>query len=224
MKNKKIGRPYGLKTQIKGFAVFASVALVLIFAMSLSQQDDIEKVHAETVEVEQGEEIEIAEVGKMIEWSDIKIKYYGNKYPDSREDRRDYIIEYLAWNYPDLSGEEINNLVDIAAIESKEHDPNVRPIVEVKICKKDGRFKNRVVELTKRDGLNVQDYCENYGETEIASTYSLGIFQILIGNFKNYGCGEDVKNPDIQIDCAVKIYKRSGYNAWPHTAKLLGLI
>jgi hypothetical protein len=146
-------------------------------------------------------------------WESFKAKWWVNGYPTGVSEREGYILEYMD-NNSDLSEEEKMNLLKIARCENKDHNPKVVASVTVKVCKKEGRSKNRVVELTKKNGLNVQDYCENYGEKEIANIRTIGMFQILESNFKNYKCEGDIFNAETQIQCSINIYKQSGLNAW----------
>lgn len=59
-------------------------------------------------------------------------------------------------------------------------------------------------------------YCESKYNPYAAnpSSSAKGIFQILDGTWRVYGCTGDVYNNHDNIDCAIKIYKRSGFSPW----------
>jgi hypothetical protein len=142
-------------------------------------------------------------------WERVYYKYY-NGYPEGVSERRDYIVEYMAIN-TDLSNEEINNLVNIANKESSAHDPEIVPQTWVKHCQRP----------------NGTYYAVEFGECsyrEVHREKSIGIFQILPSTAKRQ-CGmTDITRVDSQIDCAVMIYKQSGYGAWYNSSVKLGIL
>lgn len=215
MKNKKRGRKYGLKSQVKGFLTFLVLGLSFIYLVQVTEAKTFKINYQYIVNTLN---IQIA----CRDWDCMKNRYWQEGYPEDVETRQGYIREKLAWD-SDLANEEIENLIRIAGLENAQFSPErFAPVVQ-RICKKEGRAKNRVVELYKNDkGLNVQDSCERYGETQIAEFGTLGIFQIIEPNFKLYSCEGDRMTADAQIDCAVKIYKKSEYCAWA-TSHRLGL-
>lgn len=201
MKNKKLGRKYGVKEQAKGFSTFVTVIMILIIAcIAYGKVEAMSETTPSTA---------VAEM--TMGWSHIKNKYYGNQYPGNVEERRAYILEYLVWKFPELTNEEINNLVNIASKESSAHDPKIEPRSWVKHCQRP----------------NNTYYAIEFGECnykEVHREKSFGIFQILPSSYKRYGCEGDIKNVDNQINCGVKIYKKSGYGAWYTSSKKLNII
>lgn len=142
-------------------------------------------------------------------------------YPTSVLDREIYIGLYMAHNYSVdyLSNQEINNLVKIAKRESGNLDPNIEPATWVLHCR---RFDNTYYSRELNRG-GTQDTCNEY-DTQVHREKSRGFFQFLPSTFKRYECKGNIANPNDQIDCAVKVYKKSGYGAWYNSARKEGLI
>lgn len=203
MKNKKVGHPYSTKEQIKGLLTFIVIMVSICFAIVGNS-----KIKA----APQAENLKSVETGVIASgWSHIKNRYYNNTYPESVEDRHSYIVEYLVWNFPELTNEEINNLVNIAGKESGAHDPKIEPRTWVKHCQR----------------LNSTYYAIEFGECDYKEVHrekSTGIFQILPSTYKGYKCEGSIEDVDNQINCAVKIYQKSGYGAWYTSSKKLGII
>lgn len=202
MKNKKLGRKYGTMEQTKGFVSFVVVILTLVIIMVAHG-----KINAAPSVNSQENPVSVIASG----WSHIRNRYYSNQYPDNVEDRKAYILEYLVWNHPDLSNEEINNLVAIAGKESGAHDPLIEPRGWVKHCQRP----------------NNTYYAVEFGECDYKEVHrerSIGIFQILPSTYKGYKCEGSIEDVDNQINCAVKIYKKSGYYPWYTSSKKLNII
>lgn len=138
-----------------------------------------------------------------------------NSYPEDVNEREKYIREYLATKYTvkELQNEEIENLIRIAKVESSRHDPEVQPKTTVFHCKRNGKW------------FVVENFigCPS-DSTPGRKEKSIGIFQILPSTFQGYKCEGNIKEVDRQLDCVVKIYKRSGYKAWYLSSKKLGII
>lgn len=135
-------------------------------------------------------------------------------YPEDPIERELYIREYLALEYTveELPNEVIENLIRIAKKESSRHDPLVEPKSTVFHCK-----DNKWFSVENQTGCPV-------GTVSGRKEKSIGVFQILPSTWEGYKCEGDIKNINDQLDCGVKIYKRSGYKPWYNSSKSLGLI
>lgn len=157
---------------------------------------------------------EVASPNYSAKNTEITTSIDNNKYPEDVASRETYIRTYLAENYTveELPNEVIENLIRIAKKESSAHDPLIEPRTTVFHCKDDKWF---VVE-------NMVGCPE--GSVSGRKEKSIGVFQILPSTWNGYKCEGDMKNVDDQLDCGVKIWKRSGYYPWFNSSKKLGLI
>lgn len=59
-------------------------------------------------------------------------------------------------------------------------------------------------------------FCESSYREDAKSKHSTakGIFQVINGTWRSYGCTGDPLNADDNIKCAKKIYERSGLRPW----------
>jgi hypothetical protein len=115
-------------------------------------------------------------------------------YPDAVHEREGYIREYLAYTY------------------TPEYLANEEIENLIQIMKKESTYHDPKV-ISK----NVLPSGERDG---------YGVSQILKSTWRLYGCEGNIDDLDVreQLDCTVKIYKRSGYYPWWNASKKLGLI
>lgn len=236
MKTARVGRRYKFKTQVKGFLSFLICMSILFIIVLVGDQKNTNIPLADRSGDNEGVSRDVAgpeaiALGAVrnypkpnidINWDYIINNTYGGSYPTEVARRREFIIDFLSWNYHELSGEEINNLVAIAAEESTAHDPLVEPkLTFVQHCKPiNGKWY--ADEINPSGG---QYKCRE-GEIVGRKEKSIGVFQILPTTWEINKCSGNILDRDVveQIDCAVKIYKKSGYGQWRIAAQKLGLI
>lgn len=136
------------------------------------------------------------------------------------------IIERLKYNH--VSDKNIDTFLSIFELESCRNRKDKGcfatdkvPKTAVYHCRRpDG--SSVAVEIIDRNGVKVQAYCSDYGYKTTYKEQSVGMAQILVSTWKLYNCKGNIYDYDYkeQVDCAVKIYKTSGFYPWS-TYKLL---
>lgn len=198
--------------------ILASVYLLLIVSVLLfgnNNNSDIQVAQARFVEGENKKmklEIDNRQDFEVVEVIDFNSLSYNEK--------RRLIIERLQSH--NLTAEQVDTFYKIFRLESCRNpqtqdcfDTRKVPPTTVYHCRRDNGTYH-AIELINREGLMVQAYCRDYGSVQTGSEQSIGMAQILVSTWRGYQCEGDIRAYDWeqQVDCAVKIYKQSGFNAW----------
>jgi hypothetical protein len=203
------------KWKAKDWVLFGVYVLICV-AVLLQPSQNITKASApisepnsynKSMKLEQTkEEFEVVEV---IDFNSLDYK-----------EKRKLIVERLQTH--NLTAEQIDTFYKIFRLESCRNpqiqdcfDTRKVPSTTVYHCRRDNGTYH-AIELINRNGLMVQARCEDYGSVQTGSEQSIGMAQILVSTWRGYQCEGDIRDYDWeqQVDCAVKIYKQSGFGAW----------
>ncbi len=121
----------------------------------------------------------------------------------SEAERKEKVAEYLAV----LNAPDIDTFLRIGKAESS-YRSDALPPVEVRHCKRSNNTYY-VVELMNGRQASCRD-----GDIQVHAEKSVGIFQILPSTAKRVCGSVDLFDWRTNIECAVKIQARSGFNQW----------
>jgi hypothetical protein len=146
---------------------------------------------------------------REVEAHDVRVKPFlvTETLPEAYNERKEMVFMYLRY-----LGESEADLITwdrIIQTESNFNQFSEAP-TQWKQCSDGG-----IIELTQYEGgYWWQDYCENYGLTELRSGTSKGLLHIIAPTWEWLQCEGDINNWMDELKCGVKIKRGAGFSQW----------